>query len=213
VPKKSKPAKRRPEGVTRDKWQVTGKTKPLYRRTAPKPAGHVTGDKWQVTGKAKAVGRESSRAVTPQSEFRHPHLLAPSHFSLREDGSIGAPASGTARSDSSPQPAVLEAGAPGFSTLNAQPSTMPPRLAFTHPQTRKTLGVECKYQAVPGTAEEKIPATIKDIAAWPIPGIVVFAGVGFTENMKSFLISTGKAVEFSELEPWLRLFFGLPLTD
>lgn len=86
-------------------------------------------------------------------------------------------------------------------------------VVITHPQTRKTLGVECKYQAVPGTAEEKIPATIKDIAAWPIPGIVVFAGVGFTENMKSFLISTGKAVEFSELEPWLRLFFGLPLTD
>ena len=80
-----------------------------------------------------------------------------------------------------------------------------------HPQTRKTLGLECKYQAVRGTAEEKIPATIKDIDAWPIPGLVVFAGEGFTENMRSFLISTGKAVEFAELTPWLRLFFGLPL--
>jgi hypothetical protein len=29
--------------------------------------------------------------------------------------------------------------------------------------------------------------------------------------MRSFLISTGKAVELNELEPWLRLFFGLPL--
>jgi hypothetical protein len=29
--------------------------------------------------------------------------------------------------------------------------------------------------------------------------------------MKSFLISTGKAVELDELESWLRLFFGLPL--
>jgi len=80
-----------------------------------------------------------------------------------------------------------------------------------HAQTRKTLGLECKYQSVRGTAEEKIPATIKDIEAWPIPGLVVFAGQGFTENMRSFLISTGKAVEFEELRPWLCLFFGLPL--
>ena len=79
------------------------------------------------------------------------------------------------------------------------------------PQTRKTLGLECKFQAVRGTAEEKIPATIKDIEAWPIPGLVVFAGEGFTENMRSFLISTGKAVEYDELKPWLCLFFGLPM--
>ncbi len=79
------------------------------------------------------------------------------------------------------------------------------------PQTRKTLGVECKYQAGGGTAEEKIPATIQDIDAWPIPGIVVFSGDGFTQNMKSFLISTGKPVQLVELRPWLCLFFGLPL--
>jgi hypothetical protein len=79
-------------------------------------------------------------------------------------------------------------------------------------KSRKTLGVECKFQATGGSAEEKIPATIQDIEAWPIPGIVVFSGEGITENMKSFLISTGKAIELNELEPWLRLFFGLPLT-
>ena len=84
-------------------------------------------------------------------------------------------------------------------------------VVLTHPQTRKTLGIECKFQAVRGTAEEKIPATIKDIDAWPIPGLVVFAGEGFTENMRCFLISTGRAVEFDELTPWLCLFFGLPL--
>ena len=84
-------------------------------------------------------------------------------------------------------------------------------VVLAHPATRKTLGLECKYQSVRGTAEEKIPATITDIEAWPIPGLVVFAGEGFTENMRSFLISTGKAVEFDELQPWLCLFFGLPL--
>jgi hypothetical protein len=84
-------------------------------------------------------------------------------------------------------------------------------VVLTHPQTRKTLGIECKFQGVTGTAEEKIPSVINDIAAWPIPGLVVFAGEGFTENMKLFLISTGKAVEFTELRPWLCLFFGLAL--
>ena len=84
-------------------------------------------------------------------------------------------------------------------------------VVLIHPQSRKTLGLECKFQSVRGTAEEKIPATIKDIEAWPIPGLVVFAGEGFTVNMRSFLVSTGKAVEFDELRPWLCLFFGLPL--
>jgi hypothetical protein len=81
-----------------------------------------------------------------------------------------------------------------------------------NPANGKTLGLECKFQGGGGSAEEKVPATIQDISAWPIDGIVVFAGDGFTENMKSYLISTGKAVEFKDLEPWLRLYFGLELT-
>jgi hypothetical protein len=76
-------------------------------------------------------------------------------------------------------------------------------------RTGKRLGVECKYQATPGTAEEKIPATIQDIAYWPIPGLVVIDGEGFSENMTGYLLSTGKVVLFDELEEWLRLYFGL----
>ena len=82
---------------------------------------------------------------------------------------------------------------------------------LTDPVSRKRLGVECKYQGTAGTAEEKIPTTLQDIAAWPIPGIVVFDGEGFSPNMRSFLIASGKAVAFEDLEPWLRLFFGLEL--
>lgn len=80
-----------------------------------------------------------------------------------------------------------------------------------NPANGKTLGVECKFQGGGGSAEEKVPTTIQDISAWPIDGIVVFSGEGFTENMKSFLVSTGKAVELDDLEPWLRLYFGLAL--
>ena len=75
----------------------------------------------------------------------------------------------------------------------------------------KRLGIECKYQGKVGTAEEKIPAVIKDIAAWPIDGLVVFHGDGFSENMRAFLLSSGKAVQLDDLEMWLRLYFGLDL--
>lgn len=82
-------------------------------------------------------------------------------------------------------------------------------VVLTRKDTGKTLGIECKYQGGGGSAEEKVPATIQDIAAWPIPGLVVFGGEGFSTNMVAFFHATGKAVSLGELEPWLRLFFGL----
>ena len=84
-------------------------------------------------------------------------------------------------------------------------------LILTDTVQRKSLGIECKYQGGSGSADEKIPATIADIAAWPIQGLVVFKGDGFTANMRSYLISTGRAVMLDDVEPWLRLYFGLPL--
>ena len=82
-------------------------------------------------------------------------------------------------------------------------------VVLKHPQTRVSLGVECKFQGGSGSAEEKIPATIEDIRAWPIRGIVVYAGDGFSANMTSYLLSTGMAVEFRDLKSWLELYFGL----
>jgi hypothetical protein len=76
-------------------------------------------------------------------------------------------------------------------------------------ETRVSLGLECKYQGTGGSAEEKIPATIEDIRAWPIRGIVVYAGEGFSKNMESYLLSTGMAVEVRDLKRWLELYFGL----
>lgn len=84
-------------------------------------------------------------------------------------------------------------------------------VVLTDARSGKRLGIECKFQATPGTAEEKIPATIQDIAFWPIPGIVVIDGEGFSENMRGYLTSTGKVIRFDELEDWLRLYFGLEL--
>lgn len=76
--------------------------------------------------------------------------------------------------------------------------------------TGRTPGLEAKCQGGGGSAEEKVPAKIQDIAAWPIPGLVVFGGDGFSYNMVAYLHSTGMAVSLEDLEAWLRLFFGLP---
>lgn len=84
-------------------------------------------------------------------------------------------------------------------------------IVLTNPLDRNRLGIECKFQGGPGSAEEKIPTTILDIEAWPISGIVVFEGDGFSENMRSYLVASGKAVELKDLESWLRLYFGLSL--
>ena len=84
-------------------------------------------------------------------------------------------------------------------------------VVITNPADRRRLGVECKFQGGPGSAEEKIPTTILDIQAWPISGIVVFEGSGFSANMRAYLVASGKAVEMEDLEPWLRLYFGLAL--
>ncbi|HEX6511388.1 MAG TPA: PD-(D/E)XK nuclease superfamily protein [Chloroflexota bacterium] len=84
-------------------------------------------------------------------------------------------------------------------------------VVLTHPDSRLRLGLECKFQGTTGTAEEKIPAILGDIDAWPIRGIVVISGKGFSPNMRYYLISSGKAVDVEDLEDWLRLYFGLQL--
>ncbi len=84
-------------------------------------------------------------------------------------------------------------------------------VVVTEPTLRKRLGIECKAQDSKGTAEEKIVATIQDMDAWPIAGLLVFTGEGFSDKMRSFMIASGKAVGLEDLEPWLRLFFGLEL--
>jgi hypothetical protein len=82
-------------------------------------------------------------------------------------------------------------------------------VVLKHPDTRVSLGIECKFQGGRGSAEEKIPATLEDIRVWPIRGLVVYSGAGFTTNMQSYLLSTGMAVELEDLHTWLKLFFGL----
>jgi hypothetical protein len=43
----------------------------------------------------------------------------------------------------------------------------------------------------------------------PIHCVVVFAGEGFSSNMRAYLISTGRAIELEDAQKWLELYFGL----
>jgi hypothetical protein len=48
---------------------------------------------------------------------------------------------------------------------------------------QKTLAIECKYQDVQGTADEKIPYALDDLAALWVPGCLVYAGSGWSRGV------------------------------
>ncbi len=79
------------------------------------------------------------------------------------------------------------------------------------PEQRLRLGIECKYQGVGGTAEEKIPATLQDIEAWAMRGIVVIHGTGFSRDFPAFARASGKVLSFDELADFLVDYFDLPM--
>jgi len=81
-------------------------------------------------------------------------------------------------------------------------------VVFTQKRTAKRLGIECKYQQSKGSVEEKIIATVKDMEVWPMYGIVVIDGPGFSKHIQGFLLATGKVVQLPDFERWLHLFFG-----
>ena len=55
---------------------------------------------------------------------------------------------------------------------------------FVHrPIDQKVIAIECKYQDVPGTADEKIPYALQDLAALWVPGCLVYAGHGWSRGV------------------------------
>lgn len=58
------------------------------------------------------------------------------------------------------------------------------------PGERKALALECKYQDTAGTADEKIPYTLQDLAALRMPSVLAYAGVGFSEGVLHLLQSS-----------------------
>src|SRR3954466_5789530 len=62
-----------------------------------------------------------------------------------------------------------------------------------HKPSQKALGLECKFQDVGGTADEKIPYALNDISAMRIPGCVVYAGRGFSRGVLHMLEASENA--------------------
>jgi hypothetical protein len=63
-------------------------------------------------------------------------------------------------------------------------------LFLVHPDSGGALGLECKYQDSSGTADEKIPYALRDLAALRMPAAVVYAGAGFSEGVLHLLQSS-----------------------
>jgi hypothetical protein len=57
----------------------------------------------------------------------------------------------------------------------------------------EVMAVECKYQDSPGTVDEKIPYALEDIAQLPFPGIIVYAGRGFSDGVLHLLKGSAMA--------------------
>jgi hypothetical protein len=51
------------------------------------------------------------------------------------------------------------------------------------PDDRKALAIECKYQDSLGTVDEKIPYALQDLEALWVPGVLVYAGKGWSRGV------------------------------
>lgn len=59
---------------------------------------------------------------------------------------------------------------------------------------QRALALECKYQQVAGTTDEKIPYALLDLEALWIPGCLVYAGEGWSEGVLHTLQGSRLAV-------------------
>jgi hypothetical protein len=63
-------------------------------------------------------------------------------------------------------------------------------LLIIEPSTKRGLAIECKYQDTSGTADEKIPYALQDLAALRMPGALAYGGNGFSEGVLHLLQSS-----------------------
>jgi hypothetical protein len=86
---------------------------------------------------------------------------------------------------------------------------------------QKAIALECKYQEVQGTTDEKIPYTLQDLEALWIPGCLVYAGEGWSRGVLHTLEASrlaayclpddglARGAETRELDHVLAATFGL----
>lgn len=87
-------------------------------------------------------------------------------------------------------------------------------------KTRKAVALQAKYQAVPGTTDEKIHYSLADCAAMWLPAVVVYGGSGWSvgvrhtleasrHGVKCEVDSAGNVVDSDELDAFIASIFEL----
>ncbi|HEY6726649.1 MAG TPA: PD-(D/E)XK nuclease superfamily protein [Polyangiaceae bacterium] len=66
-------------------------------------------------------------------------------------------------------------------------------LLLLHRDSGRALALECKYQDTSGTADEKIPYALQDLATLRMPAAIVYAGAGFSMGVLHLLQSSEMA--------------------
>lgn len=61
--------------------------------------------------------------------------------------------------------------------------------------TRTAMAIECKYQDSLGTADEKIPYALADLAQLGMPVCLVYAGEGFSQGIQHMLAASPIAAQ------------------
>lgn len=67
-------------------------------------------------------------------------------------------------------------------------------LLLLRPSDQQALAIECKYQSVSGTADEKIPYALQDLEAMWIPGCLCYGGTGWSSGVLHTLEGSRLAV-------------------
>jgi hypothetical protein len=80
---------------------------------------------------------------------------------------------------------------------------------FRDARNGNRLAVEAKYQRVTGTADEKLPYAVLNLATLPLPGVIVYGGGGFHLGALHWLCANTRATDIARLEDWLTVFFAL----
>jgi hypothetical protein len=80
---------------------------------------------------------------------------------------------------------------------------------FRDSRNGNRLAVEAKYQRVTGTADEKLPYAVLNLATLPLPGVIVYGGGGFHQGALHWLCANTRATDIARLPEWLTVFFAL----
>jgi hypothetical protein len=59
--------------------------------------------------------------------------------------------------------------------------------------SQRAFAIECKFQDVQGTVDEKIPYALDDLVALPVAGCIAYAGQGFSEGVQHMLAASRHA--------------------